>query len=117
MGKTEVGWVELRRRFTTKVVLSEAEVRRIRDHVTRLQAEADQLRAENAAIRSQARELTWCAHCGALCPRVGRWRRYCSDECRRVAYNELRRDRYNQARAQGIPGRQAALQRWHQEGS
>lgn len=94
-----------------KAVLSEDEILRIRAAVIRLQAEVDQLRAENAAMRAAAHELTWCAQCGALCPRVGRWIKYCTPGCRRVAYNELRRQRYSQARDLGIPGREAAAHR------
>lgn len=92
-----------------RAILSEDEVLRIRAHVVRLQAEIDQLRAENAAMRAAARELIWCARCGALCPRIDRWRKYCSDECRRAAYNVIRRARYSQARDMGIPGRQVRV--------
>lgn len=94
--------------MSTDVVLSRLELERIRSRLARLQTEVDRLEAENQRMRTMARELTWCAHCGRLCDRVGRWRKFCSIECRRFAYNTLRRARYSAARDLGIPGRQAA---------
>lgn len=95
----------------TTIVVTNADLERIRARLANLQAEVDRLQDENVRMRRMASGLTWCAACGGLCERIGRWRRYCSPACRRAAYNAVRRSRYSQARDLGVPGRLASNRR------